>query len=501
MRNLRHFLPAAVAAAAFCSACHAQDPLKEFEKRVTQFTLKNGWQFLIVERHQAPVASFHTYADVGAAQDVKGITGMAHMFEHMAFKGTKTIGTKNFAEEKNAIDRVDQAFKALKAERQKAGGPDAERLKILQKEFDAAQEGAGKFVETNEFSIAIDRAGGRGLNASTGLDRTDYFYSLPSNSSELWFYLESERFREPVLREFYKEASVVRQERRMRYESNPIQRLVQELLATAFVAHPYGEASIGHMSDLENFTRADAEAFFKKYYTPANLISVIAGDVNPKAMREMAERYMGRLTEGEKPEPLRTVEPPQESTRRYILRGKAQRFCILGYHIPSIHHPDFPVYNAVGSLLSEGRSSRLYQGLVTNRKSAVAAAGFPGFPGDKYPALFIFYAVPAPGKTNEEMEKAMIEEIDRLKNEPVSADELQGVKNRQRAELLATLGNNTAIGREMAKWQALTGDWRNLFRFLDKLAAVTPQDVQRIAKSTFVEKNQTVGYLEPEQSK
>ena len=146
MRNLRHFLPAAVAAAAFCSACHAQDPLKEFEKRVTQFTLKNGWQFLIVERHQAPVASFHTYADVGAAQDVKGITGMAHMFEHMAFKGTKTIGTKNFAEEKNAIDRVDQAFKALKAERQKAGGPDAERLKILQKEFDAAQEGAGKFV-------------------------------------------------------------------------------------------------------------------------------------------------------------------------------------------------------------------------------------------------------------------------------------------------------------------------------------------------------------------
>lgn len=496
-----HRLFRAAALVTLCAAALAQDPLQEFEKRVSQFTLKNGWQFIIVERHQAPVASFYTYADVGSAQDVKGITGMAHMFEHMAFKGTKTIGTKNYAEEKNAIERVDQAFKALKLERQKPGGGDPEKIKALQKDFDAAQEGAGKFVETNEFSIAIDRAGGKGLNASTGMDRTDYYYSLPSNSAELWFYLESERFREPVLREFYKEASVVRQERRMRYESNPIQRLVMELLASAFVAHPYGESGIGHMSDLENFTRADAEEFFKRYYTPANLISVIVGDVDPKQMKAMAEKYMGRLADGEKPEPLRTVEPAQESTRRFVLKAKAQRFTVVGYHTPSIHHPDYPVYTAVGSLLSAGRSSRMYQGLVTKRKSAVAAAGFPGFPGNKYPSLFVFYAVPAPGKTNEEMEKAMLEEIEKLKAEPVTAEELQGVKNRERAELVSTLGSNTAIGQELAKWQALTGDWRNVFRFLDKLSAVTPADVQRIAKATFVEKNQTIGYLEPEQSK
>ncbi len=487
----------AAAALLFCAAALAQDPLNEFEKRVTEFTLKNGWRFIVVERHQAPVASFYTYADVGSAQDHKGITGMAHMFEHMAFKGTKSIGTKNYAEEKNSLDRVDQAFAAWKAERTKPGGGDKAKVEQLKKEFDAAQEGAGKFVETNEFTVAIDRAGGRGLNASTGFDRTDYFYSLPSNSAELWFYLESERFRDPVLREFYKEASVVRQERRLSVESQPIRKLVEELLATAFVAHPYGETGIGHMSDLESFTRADAEAFFKKYYGPSNLLSVVVGDVDPKKIRALAEQYMGRLEPREKPEPLRTVEPPQHSEKRFVMKGQAQRFTVMGFHIPSINDPDYAAYTALGSLLSAGRSSRLYQGLVTDRKIAVAAAGFPGFPGDKYPALFIFYAVPAPGKDNAAMEKAMMEEIHKLETELVSADELEGVKNRRRAQLVSTLGSNTAMGGELSKWQVLTGDWRNVFKFLDKLAAVTPADIQRAAKAAFIETNRTVGYLEP----
>ncbi|MBM3740534.1 MAG: insulinase family protein [Acidobacteria bacterium] len=475
----------------------AQDPLKEFEKRVTEFTLSNGWRFLIVERHQSPVASFYTYVDVGSANDVKGITGMAHMFEHMAFKGTRSIGTKNYAEEKNALDRVDQAFAALKRERAKPGGGDKAEIERLDKEFRAAQEGAGKFVETNEFSIAIDRAGGRGVNASTGYDRTDYSYSLPTNSSELWFYLESERFREPVFREFYKEAGVVREERRMRVESQPVGKLVDELLATAFSAHPYGETGVGHMSDLSSFTTADAAAFYKRYYQPSNMMSVIVGDVDPKQMRAFAERYMGRLPSDPRPEGLRTVEPEQPGERRFLLRRQAQRFTMIGYHIPAITHPDYAVYTAVGNLLSAGRSSRLNDRLVNQQKIAVAAGGFPGFPGDKYPALFLFLAIPAPGKTNQDIEKSMLAEVEKLKTEPVTGDELEGVKNRRRSGLIATLGSNTAIGPELAKWQMVTGDWRNVFRFLDKLAAVTPADIQRIAKATFTESNRTVGYLEP----
>jgi predicted Zn-dependent peptidase len=478
----------------------AQDAFQDVQKRVTEFTLDNGMKFIILERRHAPVVSFYTYADVGSAQEVKGITGLAHMFEHMAFKGSKKVGTKNYEEERHALDRVDQAFLALRAERDKGRNADPEKLKQLEKEFEAAQEGAAKFVVPNEFSIIVDQAGGRGMNASTSWDKTDYFFSLPSNALELWFYLESERFHEPVLREFYKEAGVVREERRMRTESNPIGKLLEEFLAAAYKAHPYGEPPVGHMSDLMSFTRMDAEAFFRKYYAPSNLVSVIVGDVDPKRARELAEIYFGRIAAAPKPEPLRTVEPPQEAEKRIILRLQAQRMILVGYHKPDINHPDNAVYDAISSLLSEGRSSRLYRSLVQEKKVAVQAAGFPGLPGQKYPSLFLFFAVTAPGKTNDDVEKAMMEEIEKLKNELVSAEELQGVKNRARSELIQLLSSNMSMAMQLASYQVLTGDWRNLFRYLEDLNKVTPEAIQRVAKATFTDKNRTVGVIEPAQA-
>ncbi|MEZ5356811.1 MAG: pitrilysin family protein [Bryobacteraceae bacterium] len=479
-------------------AAQAQDDFKDVMSRVQEFTLDNGWRFIVVERHQAPVASFYTYADVGSAQEVKGITGLAHMFEHMAFKGTRKIGTKDYTQEKEALERVDRAFQAIQAEKQKTGGGDPKRVQSLEQEFKSAEAAAGEFVVANEFGQIIERSGGRGLNASTSYDKTDYFFSLPSNSAELWFYLESERFYQPVFREFYKEAGVVREERRMRTESSPQGRLIEEFTAAAYKAHPYGEPVVGHMSDLESFTRADATEFFQKYYGPGNLVSVIVGDVSSAKIKALAEKYMGRIAARPVPPPLRTVEPPQTVERRLILRGKAQRIAYMGYHKPSILDPDLAVYEALSSILSDGRSSRLHQALVQKQKVAVAAAGFTGFPGQKYPGLFLFGAIPSPGKTNEDVEKAMLGEIKRLIDEPVSAEELEGVKNRARAGLINLLGNNTSMASQLAEWKALTGDWRNLFRFLDKLNAVTPQDVQRVAKETFKDSNRTVAFLEPE---
>jgi predicted Zn-dependent peptidase len=477
----------------------AQDTLRDVEKRLTKFTLANGWTFLVLERRQAPVAAFYTWADVGSDRDVRGITGMAHMFEHMAFKGTKRIGTTNAAEEEKALERVDAAFRALRREKTKIGGGDKATLAKLEDEFQTAQEAAGKYVVPNEFGAAIDRAGGRGLNASTSWDRTDYYFSLPSNAAELWFWLESERFYEPVLREFYKEAGVVREERRMRTESNPIGRLVEETLHAAYMAHPYGQPGVGYMSDLESFTRADAEEFFRKYYAPSNLTSVIVGDVDPKQMRALAEKYMGRIPPRDKPEPLRTVEPPQQAERRITLRAKAQRLFLMGFHQVSINHPDYAVYEALSSLLSDGRSSRLYDSLVNKKKVAVQVAGFTGFPGVKYPSLFAFYGLPAPGKTNQDVENEIQVEIDRLKNELVSPDELEGVKNRAKAQITTLMASNTSMAGALAQYEVLTGDWRNLFRYLDKISAVKPEDIQRVARQIFTEKNRTIAYLEPEQ--
>lgn len=474
----------------------AQDEFKELESRVTEFTLKNGWKFVILERHQAPVASLLTYADVGSVQEVKGITGLAHIFEHLAFKGSRTLGTNNYAEERQALARVDKAFHALYAERQKGRGADPEKVKQLEAEFKAAQEAAGKFVVKNEFGEAIERAGGRDLNATTGQDRTNYFFSLPSNEIELWFYLESERFRDPVFREFYKERDVVMEERRLS-ESVPIQKLLEEFQAVAYKAHPYHEPVVGHMSDLQGITREDAEAFFKKYYAPSNLISVVVGDVAPKRVQQLAESYLGIIPSGPKPAPLRTIEPPQTGERRVTLRLQSQRVFLSGYHKPDIHDPDDAVYDVISSLLSEGRSSRLYRALVRDKKLATQVGGFPGFPGQKYPGLFLFFAFPAPGHTNDEAEKAIGAEIDRLKSDLVSKEELDGVKRRARAGVLRQMRSNFVIANNISTYQALTGDWRNLFKQLDKINAVTPQDVQRIAKATFTFDNRTVAVLEP----
>jgi predicted Zn-dependent peptidase len=227
----------------------------------------------------------------------------------------------------------------------------------------------------------------------------------------------------------------------------------------------------------------------------------IVGDVDAKQVRALAEKYFSRIPAGEKPEPLRTVEPTQQAERRVLLKTRAQRLVLIGYHKPNILHPDNAVYDAITSLLSEGRSSRLHEGLVTKKKVAVQAAGFSGFPGEKYPGLFLFYAFNAPGKSNEEVEKEMMAEIERLKNELVSDTELEGVKNRARAGLLRLMADNTSMGMTLASYQAMTGDWRNLFKLLDKINAVTPADVQRVAKTTFTEKNRSVGYLEPEETK
>ncbi len=475
----------------------AAESFQEIQARITSFTLKNGMTFVVVERHQAPVATFLTYADVGSVQEVKGITGLAHIFEHIAFKGSPAIGGKNYEEERLAMDRLDQAFLALRVEQHKGTKADPQKVKDLEATFQAAQEGAGKFVVKNEYGDAIERTGGRDLNAGTGWDSTRYFFSLPSNSAELWFFLESEHFLRPVMREFYKEKDVVMEERRMRTESQPTGKLLEEALHTAYKAHPYGEPVVGHMSDLMEITRPDAEAFFKKYYGPGNLTSVIVGDVDPKKIRDLAETYFGRIPAGPKPEPLRTVEPPQDAEHRVTLRLQAERLVLVAYHKPDMFHPDNAVYRALSGVLSEGRSSRLYTSLVRDQKIAVQAFGFPDLPGKKYPGLFTFVVAPAPGHENAEAEKSLLAEIERLKNAPVTAEELEGVKRRARAGLINGLGDNLQLANGLADWQALTGDWRNLFRDLEHLDAVTPADIQRVAKEIFTVNNRTVATIEP----
>jgi predicted Zn-dependent peptidase len=478
------------------TAVAAAQDVASFEKRITVKKLPNGLTILICERPEAPVFSFFTMVDTGSVQDPMGKTGLAHMFEHMAFKGTDKIGTTDYAAEKPLLAKVEVAYAAYIEERDKEVGRDEVKLKQLEKAWKDAIAEADKYVKSNEFSKIIEQNGGEDVNASTSYDATDYEYSLPANRLELWAYLESERFLHPVLREFYKERNVVIEERRLRTDSNPIGRLIEQFTAVAFAAHPYHRPTVGWMSDLNSFSATDAQAFFDKYYVPSNMVVAVAGDVKAAEVMPILEKYFGRLPARPLPDEATTVEPPQDSERRVVLKEKSQPLYLEGYHRPDYKSKDDAVYDAITDLMSEGRTSRLYRALVRDKKIAAYSAGFSGLPGNKYPHLFAFYAFPLPGHSTQEVADAIHVEIERLKKEDISDDELKMIKTRTKANLIRGLAENSGLASQLAFYQTRYGDWRELFRSVDRIDGVTKADIRRVANEIFVDNNRTVGVIE-----
>ncbi|HYC91711.1 MAG TPA: pitrilysin family protein [Thermoanaerobaculia bacterium] len=476
------------------STATAQD-LASFEKRTQMRVLDNGLTVILLERRDAPVFSYATMVNTGSAQEVPGITGLAHMFEHMAFKGSDQIGTKDWKAEEAALRRVEETYAAYQQARG-AVKPDVAQVANLEKAWKDAIAEADKYVENDQFSQVVDRAGGVGMNAFTSSDQTGYFFSLPSNRFELWAYLESERFRKPVFRQFYKERDVVFEERRMRTESSPFGRLFEQFLGAAFIAHPYGFPTVGWPSDLQSFSATDAEEFFKKYYVPANMVIAVVGDINAAEAWPVIERYFGRLPKAPAPPALRTVEPPQIAERTVTLRESAQPIYMEGYHRPASTHADSAVYDVISMLLSSGRTSRLYKSLVRDQKLAAGASGFNGYPGEKYPNLFTFYAIPTPGHTPDELATAIRAEIAKIKTEDIPAEELASVKTRVKAGLIRQLSGNSGLALQLASYQSLYGDWRELFREVERIDKVTAADVKRVANATFTDNNRTVAKLE-----
>src|SRR6516225_12023571 len=346
----------------------ASQDLASFEKQVTVKTLPNGLTVIICRRPEAPVFSFFTMVDAGSAQDPLNKTGLAHMMEHMAFKGTPDIGTTDYAAEKVALAKVEETYAAYEAERIKRVGRDPQRLAQLQKAWQDAIAAADKYVKRNQFGEVVESHGGVGMNAFTSYDETGYIYSMPSNMIELWAYLESDRFLHPVLREFYKERNVVIEERRMRTDSNPTGRLLEQFTTAAFMAHPYHRPTVGWMSDLNSFSATDAQKFFDEYYIPSNMVIAVVGDVNTAQAMPIIEKYFGRLPTRPVPDERTTTEPPQNSERRVVLQDASQPIYLEGYHRPDFRSPDDEVYDAIANLMSNGRTSRLYRSLVRDKK-------------------------------------------------------------------------------------------------------------------------------------
>jgi predicted Zn-dependent peptidase len=485
-----------VATLTFGSASLRGQDLASFEKRITVKVLPNGLTLILCQRPEAPVFSFYTLVDAGSVDDPQGASGIAHMFEHMAFKGTPEIGTTNYPAEKAALATVETAYAAYDAEDRNPRGANPTKLAALKKAFDDAVDVAQKYVIPNLFDEIVEQNGAVGVNASTGEDSTQYFWSMPSNRVELWAYLESARIAHPVLREFYKERDVVQEERRMRTDSDSRGRLDEEFLAAAYIAHPYGRLPIGFASELQHISATEAEAFHHKYYVGSNIVVAVVGDIHPETDLPLIEKYFLKVPAGPKPLKMTTVEPAQHGERSVLIRDQAQPVYTEGYHRPNTLSPDDNVYDAIASVLASGRTGRLYKSLVRDQGIAAVAGADSDFPATKYPLLFVLEASPVPGHTDDEVRDAIHKELERLKTEDVTDAELTAYKTQFRAGVLRGLADNAGLAQTLAEYQTRYGDWRFLFNQLQKADAVTKGDIRRVANTLFLESNRTSARIE-----
>ncbi|ODT44467.1 MAG: peptidase M16 [Nitrospira sp. SCN 59-13] len=472
--------------------------------RVIEHKLANGMTVLMVERHQAPIVSINMTFGVGGVNEQVGLTGLAHLYEHMAFKGTRTVGTRDHEREQavlddltmvgNELDRLerDEAARAQMEGKPHVASPEVQQL---QRRFKELQDKAGEFVVGNEMALLYQRHGGVGLNASTGKDITRYVISLPANRLPLWAALESDRMAHPVLREFYKERGVVMEERRLRTDDSPNGLLYETFTSTAFQAHQYGVPTIGWGSDIMALTPAATEAFFKTYYGPNNATVAIVGDIQPKEVIALIEQTFGKIPAAPPIPALVTEEPPQRGERRVEIEFDAEPALAIGYHKPTIGHPDDFVFDVIDEVLTEGVTSRLYSTLVRDKRLAASVLSDTNYPGVRAPNLFVIAATPLTPHTTAEVESAIYEELERLKTEPISAKEFERVLNGLDADLVRSLRSNSGLASQLAFYQTVAGSWRYVLNARARIAAVTPADVQRVASQYLTKPNRTVGVL------
>jgi predicted Zn-dependent peptidase len=463
------------------------------EEKVREHTFANGLTLLMVERRDSPTFAAYITVGVGGVDENSAHRGVAHLLEHMLFKGTETIGTRDYVKEKplqEAIEATGAELDQLRADKD----ADPARLAELETRLVKLQEEQRPLIVKDEYSRIYGENGGVGFNAFTSKDLTSYLVSLPSNKLELWAAVESERMKAPVLREFYTERQVVMEERRRSYDSDPGGLLYENLLATAYTVHPYRNPIIGWMSDLEHLTLEETKQFLTSYYAPVNTVITLVGDIEPEAAIELVGRYFGDIPPGEAVPPVSAVEPPQRGERRVHVRFDAEPRLTMAFHKPTLPERDDYAFDLIDHILGEGRTSRLYRALVVEQQLATSVS-VGGAPGSRYPNLFTISAVPRAPHSVREVERAITVELERLASEPVSKEELTRARNRLRVDLLRQLKENDGLARMLSYYQSVAGDWRYLTGYDDALAAIDAAALQETARRYLIPDNRTVATL------
>jgi len=528
------------------------------EEKVKTFDLKNGMKFLVVERHEAPVAFCAVAFNVGAANEWPNVTGISHMIEHMRFKGTEMMGTKNYGKEIPYIQQTDalgektialrkemgewrftrfQAFgrqvieSFTKEEKERIGADKNEQNKLLAAKIrgmaklpdsigavpylveDGGVNYLGKYLEYElawgEIAKLLDEQrayiikdelwgqfmnnGSRFLNAFTSSDMTVYLEYLPANRLELFMDLESDRMESTVFREFWSERDVLMEERRLG-ENDPDEVLGESFYSVAFTASPYKWPVVGWMSDLQTIDRKELQKYHDMFYSPNNAIGIVVGDVSFEQVKKLAEKYFGPIPAKPEPPRLETREPVQRGERRVVVEHTANPKLMIGFHKPIYPNPDAAAIAVLESILGGGRTSRLYRTVYEEKQLTAEEPSVYDGPGERYDNLLVIEALPRSPHTLEEVEKAILAEIDTLKKEPVTERELQRVVNQLDAGMIRSLGSNLGIAFQIALGQLYYGDFHANFRSFERIRKVTAADVQRVANEYLTASNRTVAY-------
>ncbi len=473
----------------------------DLEKKVKKFTLKNGLKVLIVERHLSPTASFYIRYKVGAADEADSHTGTAHLLEHMLFKGTKTIGTTSYSKERRILAERDDAINALDLEKIKGDRGDKKKIDRLEEQLRLLQKEAKKYIVENEIDRLYTENGGIELNASTGYDVTTYHVSLPSNKVELWARIEADRMLNPVFREFYSERNVVMEERRQTIESNPDRKLMEQFLAGSFIVHPYRRPVIGWAPDMPFLNIDYMKSFHKTYHAPNNTVIAIVGDVSSPQVMTIIEQYFGNIPYQDIPVKNIPEEPTQMGERRieYVSDSNPQLY--IGYHKPTLPSFDDYAFDIIDTILSRGRTSRLFKSLVTEKGIATKADTANGLPGARYPNLFAIFATPRQPFTVKNLEEAIYEELERLKNELVDEREIAKAKNQLKADFLRGLKSNSGLASTLSYYEVITGDYRYITNHIQYIEKITARDIMRVANKYLTRENRTVAELVKKENK
>jgi predicted Zn-dependent peptidase len=412
----------------------------------------------------------------------------------MLFKGTTTLGTKDYAAEKPILDKIEVVAQELMVEKARGDKADTAKIAGLEKQLASLEADASQYVIKDEFFELYSKNGGTGYNAFTSRDGTTYLISLPSNKLELWAAIESDRLQNAVLREFYTERLVVMEERRRSYDADPVSKLWETFVASSFLAHSYGQPTIGWMSDIENLTRSKAEQFFHNYYAPNNAIVAIVGDIDTKQTIALVERYFGGIKPGKEPPPVTAREPKQSGERRIEVVAEAEPTVMIGFHKPAINSPDDYVFDVINEILGSGRTSRFHKKLVIEKQIASDIGVFDA-PGHRFPNLFVISANPRAPHTVKEVEEAVQAELELLKTTPVAGRDLQRILNKIEYEEARRMGTNGGLARNLTEYEATTGSWRYMSHHRGKIAKVAPADIQRVAGTYFTRENRIVGFI------